>query len=126
MLFIGVYSNETPKKEEYMNTKLTVTDLSFQTAFIKYGKAMVLEFFASWCPHCQRMVPILDTLAQEYEGKVSFLVVDVDQSPLTSHQYSVGGVPMFMLIKNGKVLEKFSGGISLEDLRHKIENKLLS
>lgn len=126
MLFIGVYSNETPKKEEYMNTKLTVTDRSFQTAFIKYGKAMVLEFFASWCPHCQRMVPILDTLAQEYEGKVSFLVVDVDQSPLTSHQYGVGGVPMFMLIKNGKVLEKFSGGISLEDLRHKIENKLLS
>lgn len=104
-----------------MDTKLTVTDASFDTAFEKHKKAEMVEFFATWCPHCQRMAPIVDKLAKDYKDKAAVLAVDVDQSPLSSRKFGVGGVPTFVFVKDGKVRETISGEYPEEELRKKLD-----
>lgn len=105
-----------------MNTKLTVTDASFDKAFEAHNRAEMVEFFASWCPHCKRMEPTVNRLAKEYDGKANVLAVDVDESPRTSRKFGILGVPTFLFVKNGKLVESVSGERSENDLRQKMDN----
>ena len=107
-----------------MDTKLTVTDHSFQTAFKKYGQAEVVEFFASWCPHCKQMENSMNALAKEYGGRVAVLAVDVETAPRTAQQFKVQGVPSFIFVKNGEILHRMAGVFSEEELRKRF-NELL-
>lgn len=107
-----------------MNTKLTVTDASFDKAFEAHNQAEMVEFFASWCPHCKRMEPAVNRLAKEYDGKASVLAVDVDEAPMASRKFGISGVPTFLFVKNGKVMESISGEQSENDLRQKMDSLL--
>lgn len=104
-----------------MDTKLTVTDAAFDAAFEKHNKAEMVMFFATWCPHCHRMIPVVDKLAKDYKDKVAILAVDVDQSPVSSRKFGVGGVPTFVFVKDGKVQETISGEYPEEELRKKLD-----
>lgn len=104
-----------------MGKKLTVTDPAFDKAIAKYGRAAMIEFFAPWCPHCQRMGPVVDKLAGEYEGKVGILSVDVDASPMAAQKYGVRGIPTFVFIKDGKVKETVSGEMPESELKKRID-----
>ena len=107
-----------------MNTKLTVTDASFDKAFEAHNRAEMVEFFASWCPHCKRMEPTVNRLAKEYDGKANVLAVDVDEAPMASRKFGISGVPTFLFVKNGKVMESISGEQSENDLRQKMDSLL--
>ena len=109
------------EKGDNMDTKLTVTDASFDAAFEKYKKAEMVMFFATWCPHCHRMIPAADKLAKDYKGKAAVLAVDVDQSPDSSRKFGVSGVPTFVFVKDGKVQETISGEYPEEELRKKLD-----
>lgn len=104
-----------------MGKKLTVTDPAFDKALAKYGNAAMIEFFASWCPHCQRMGPVVDKLAGEFEGKAGVLAVDVDQSPAASQKYGVRGIPTFVFIKDGKVINTISGEVPESELKKALQ-----
>ena len=105
-----------------MNTKLTATDASFDKAYEAHNQAEMVEFFASWCPHCKRMEPTVNRLAKEYDGKANVLAVDVDEAPMASRKFGISGVPTFLFVKNGKVMESISGEQSENDLRQKMDN----
>jgi thioredoxin 1 len=78
-----------------------VTDENFEAAE-SCKDAKLIEFFATWCPHCQRMMPIVEKLAKEYAGKIKFFLVDVDLAPDASAKYEVSGTPTFFLCASGK------------------------
>lgn len=78
------------------------------------GKVMV-EFFATWCPHCQHMAPIVDELASKEAG-ITFYRVDIDQSPDLANEYAPNGFPTFVLFEGGKAVATTTGEQSEEAL----------
>ena len=77
---------------------------------------VLVELFATWCPHCQRMQPLVDELAAE-QSAVPVYQVDVDQSPDLASTYAPNGFPAFVLFRNGKEEANLLGEQSMEALR---------
>lgn len=70
---------------------------------------VLVEFFATWCPHCQRMMPIVNDVAERAMGQASIYQVDIDQSPDLAQTYASNGVPCFVLFMNGQPVETLVG-----------------
>lgn len=79
------------------------------------GKIMV-EFFATWCPHCQRMAPIVDEFANMVKGKTKVYQVDIDKSPALADEYAPNGVPTFTVFENGNEVGATSGEQTIQEL----------
>ena len=62
----------------------------------------VVDFNATWCGPCKMMAPVLEELSGEYEGKVSFYAIDVDENPDLAEKFSVMSIPNLVLLKKGK------------------------
>ena len=83
---------------------------------IEKESAILVEFFATWCPHCQHMQSLVDQLA--HSGKIPVYQVDVDQSPDLANTYAPQGYPTFVLFVNGKPHGSLVGEQSLEGLQN--------
>lgn len=84
----------------------------------------LFDFFASWCPPCQQMRPIVEELAKEFEGRAEFEKIDVDREGGKAGKYSVLSVPTFVLEKDGKEADRIVGARSKEEFRKWIEKHL--
>ena len=83
---------------------------------------VVVEFFATWCPHCQRQQPITDEAAEMLKGKVKFYQVDVDKEPELTQEYSPEGFPTYCLFEDGQFVGSQSGEMPLQELLEIIED----
>lgn len=104
--------------------KITVTDQSFETAFKKYERAEMIEFFASWCHHCKHMAGVVNGLAKSYAGQIAVLGVNVETAPETARRFGVQGVPAFVFVKNGEIVKRMAGEFSEAQLRQHLESLL--
>ncbi len=86
-----------------------VTEASFQSNVIQSALPVVVDFTATWCGPCKMLDPIVKQLAHEWNGKVNFLKMDVDENPNLTMQYQVMGVPTLMLFVNGQPVQRLSG-----------------
>lgn len=84
-------------------------EVDFQSKVLNADKPVLLEFGAPWCGPCRLLEPVLEELAGEYQDRVDFYTVDVDQSPQLAMDQSVMGVPTVMLFKDGKLVERMTG-----------------
>jgi len=91
-----------------------VTKNDFDTE-IKDG-VVVVDFAATWCGPCKMLGPILEDLSGEYEGKIKFLKVDVDDDADLAMQYKISSVPALIAFKNGEVIDKQIGLKQKDDL----------
>lgn len=103
-----------------MQPELNASDFAEHTTEAE-GK-VVVEFFATWCPHCQRQQPITDEAARILEGKVKFYQVDVDKEPGLTEEYAPDGFPTYCLFENGEYIGSHTGEISLDELLEIIED----
>lgn len=69
---------------------------------------VVIDFFATWCGPCKRVAPYFEKLAEEYVG-MTFLKVDVDESPELTNEFDVSAMPTFLFIKNGVIVKRVEG-----------------
>ena len=99
-----------------MNRLLRLTDTNFEEEVLFSGIPVLVEFWASWCPPCQMVEPILNELADEYEGRVKIAKLHVDQNPITSAKFKVVGIPTFAIFKEGDILIRKSGAHSKKQL----------
>lgn len=76
---------------------------------INSSKVVMVEFFATWCPHCQRMMPIINEVADRVQGQAVVYQVDVDKSPDLAQTYAPNGFPSFALFVNGQLAETLVG-----------------
>lgn len=83
-------------------------DASSFTAVTQKGLVMV-DFWATWCPPCKRMAPILDEVATNVSGKVTIAKVDVDKNRELASQFNIQGIPTLILFKDGKEINRFVG-----------------
>ena len=84
-----------------MSGLLRLTDASFEHQVLQCDRPVLVEFWASWCPPCKMMEPILAELAVEYEGRLQVCKINTDQNPRTTMLYTVQGVPTFIVFEGG-------------------------
>ena len=75
-----------------------------------------LDFWAPWCGPCQMMMPVIEELEKEFDGKVEFVKINVDEDSQTASKYGVMGIPTFIVEKDGKEAARKTGATSKEEL----------
>ena len=84
-------------------------------------KPVVLDFWATWCAPCRMISPIIEELAQQFEGQVVIGKVDVEENEDLAVEYGVRNVPTILFIKNGEVVDKQVGAASKSSFEEKIK-----
>jgi thioredoxin 1 len=87
--------------------------------FIKKG-IVFIDFFAEWCMPCLMMAPVIEELAESFDGKVKFGKVNVGDNENLAKKFNVSSIPNFVLFKDGKPIEQFVGAMSSEELESRI------
>lgn len=93
-----------------------LNESNFEDKVLKANGKILVEFFATWCPHCQRMAPVVDELATMIADEATVYRVDVDQSPDLANTYAPQGFPTFVVFKDGKRSREEAGEQSLDSL----------
>lgn len=88
---------------------LEFTDNNFEDAVLQADTPVLVDFWAEWCGPCKALGPVIDDLANEYQGKVKVGKVNTDANRQVSVKYSVSAIPTVMLFNNGEIVEKFVG-----------------
>ena len=88
---------------------------------INESPVVLVEFFATWCPHCQKMMPIVAQV-KELLGNVPVVQLDIDQNQQTAQENGVSGVPTFIIYQNGQEVWRHSGEIDGNDLLNKVQS----
>jgi thioredoxin 1 len=86
---------------------VTLTDQNF-AGKTKNG-VMLVDFWAEWCMPCKLMIPVLNELAAEVDGKVTIAKLNVDEARVTASKFAVRSIPTMILFKNGKEVHRFVG-----------------
>lgn len=106
-----------------MKKPMVVTDDTLHAALEKYP-AFVVDMWAEWCYPCRAVAPIVEQLADEYQGKVAFGKLNVDENPRTAEAYEVMAIPTFLIFKNGRLTGRIVGAASKASLKARIDGSL--
>ena len=93
-----------------------LNESNFQSKVIDAPGKVLVEFFATWCPHCQREMPVVNEFALEEAGAVTTYQVDVDASPELANIYAPDAYPTFVLFEDGMAVQSVTGEQPLAEL----------
>ncbi|HVT10857.1 MAG TPA: thioredoxin [Fimbriimonadaceae bacterium] len=106
-----------------MSTVLAIGQQEFDEAVQAEG-LVVVDFWATWCGPCKRMLPELDAAAQELGEKATFLKVNVDESPEIAMRYGVQGIPNLTFLKGGRVVDAVVGAMPKAAIVSRVQRHL--
>ena len=103
---------------------LAFGDGNFDDEVIKSNVPVLVDFWATWCAPCRAIAPVVDAIAEEYDGKIKVGKVNVDENPGTPGKYGVRGIPTLILFKDGKVMDQVVGAVPKAQLEALIKKAL--
>ncbi|WP_129722577.1 thioredoxin [Xylanivirga thermophila] len=103
---------------------LTLTQNNFDDEVLKSDIPVLVDFWAAWCGPCRMIGPIVEQLAEEYDGKIKVGKVNVDEQNELAAQYRVMSIPTLFIFKDGKIAGQLIGARPKADLEEMIEKVL--
>lgn len=103
---------------------VNVTDDSFEQDVLSSDTPVLVDYWAEWCGPCKMIAPVIDQLADEYNGKLKVAKLNIDENPNTPPKYGIRGIPTLMLFKNGEVEATKVGSLSKTQLTEFLSNHI--
>ncbi len=103
---------------------IEVTERNFEDEVIKSALPVLVDLWAPWCRPCLMVAPVVDSLAEKYNGRVKFCRLNVDESPRVAARYRIMAIPTLMFFKGGEVVDTVIGAVPERALQPKIEELL--
>lgn len=102
------------KKEAYQATQ--ITESNFESLVAKSNIPVLLDFYADWCGPCKILGPIIDELAEEYEGRALVAKINTEKNPGLSQHFKIKSIPTIYIINKGEAVERYQGLIPKPNL----------
>ncbi len=94
------------------------------TELISQPGTLLVEFYATWCPHCRKMMPVVEQVKELLGGRAKVYQLDIDQNDEAANEAKAESVPTFIVYKDGKEMWRHSGEIDGEILLSKVESAI--
>lgn len=98
-----------------------ITDSNFAELAMNSDKPVMIDFWAEWCGPCRMVSPIVEEMANDYDGKAVIGKVNVDENPDISAKFGIRNIPTIIFLKGGQVVDKSVGAVPKNVLTEKIE-----
>tara|TARA_R110001606_G_C15232572_1_gene635270 strand:+ start:46 stop:372 length:327 start_codon:yes stop_codon:yes gene_type:complete len=99
-----------------------ISDASFEQDVLKASGPVLVDFWAEWCGPCKMIAPVLEELAEEYDGKLTIAKLNIDSNIETAPKYGVRGIPTLIIFKDGEVAGTKVGALSRTQLASFIDS----
>lgn len=103
---------------------LQVNDSNFQEVVLESKQPVMVDFWATWCGPCKALSPVIDEIAQEYEGKVVVAKCNVDEASDAPMKYGIRNIPTLLFFVNGEVKHKIVGTVAKSSIVSELEKFL--
>lgn len=102
-----------------------VTDDTFQQEVLDSERPVLVDFWAPWCGPCRMVAPIVEELADEYDGKVAFYKLNTDENPKVASQFGIRSIPTLLVFKGGQAVGQIVGFRPKGDLKKRLDEALV-
>ncbi|MCE5336394.1 MAG: thioredoxin fold domain-containing protein [Desulfobacteraceae bacterium] len=99
---------------------IDVDERSFGQEVINFPGPVAVLYWAPWCGHCRRMLPVFEELAVQNAGSIKFVKIELDKNPYLASQYQVQSVPTTLLFREGRLINRFVGGLGKDQLEYNL------
>jgi thioredoxin 1 len=100
------------------------TEENFDTEVLGSDTPVLVDFYADWCGPCKMMMPVVEKMAETYDGKIKIGKLNVDENNAIAGKYGVMSIPSFMVFKNGEVVNSSTGAMSQAALAKMLDEAL--
>jgi thioredoxin 1 len=102
-----------------------VNDAEFEQKVLQSDTPVLVDFWAAWCGPCRALAPVVDAVAEEYNGKLKVMKMDVDKNNMTPGRYGIRGIPALLVFKGGKVAEQIVGFVPKDTIDETLKRVLV-
>ncbi len=106
-----------------MGKAVEITDANFEE-LINSGKPVLVDFWAEWCGPCRMVGPVVERVAEGFEGKAIVGKVDVDSNPETAMKFGIRSIPTLLFFKNGEMVDRVVGAVAQNVLEEKLQAQI--
>lgn len=101
-----------------------VTDSSFEGEVINSAVPVLVDFWAPWCGPCRMVAPVVDEIAEQYDGQIKVVKLNTDENPKIASQYGIRSIPTLMIFKDGQRVDMVVGAVPKTTLATTLEKYL--
>lgn len=101
-----------------------VTDASFPEEVLESSVPVLVDFWAPWCGPCRMVAPVVDEIAEQYEGQIKVVKLNTDENPQVASQYGIRSIPTLMIFKDGQRVDMVVGAVPKTTLATTLEKYL--